>query len=167
MWCISIGSRFATQKVIKNIVAEDPKGGISCGHYLLLPLPIARSGSCRKEKNSRSRGERPRPACRGPPSPRRGQGRAGEAGPGIAVAPPRWTAGPPDHRARRHGRRSAENGGEGSPSPRLMGLLATLGQRAAHGAREGQGTRGLEGACRGRASLTSGCWDTGARGKGE
>jgi hypothetical protein len=56
MWCISIGSRFATQKVIKNIVAEDPKGGISCGHYLLLPLPIARSGSCRKEKKLQEQG---------------------------------------------------------------------------------------------------------------
>jgi hypothetical protein len=56
MWCISIGSRFATQKVIKNIIAEDPKGGISCGHYLLLSLPIAWSGSCRKEKKLQEQG---------------------------------------------------------------------------------------------------------------
>jgi hypothetical protein len=47
-----------------------------------------------------------------------------------------------------------------------MGLLATLGQRAARGAREGQGTRGPEGACHGWASSTSGCRDVGARGKG-
>ena len=35
-------------------------------------------------------------------------------GRGLAAAPPRGTAGPPDHRAGRHGRRPAENGGEGS-----------------------------------------------------
>jgi hypothetical protein len=46
-----------------------------------------------------------------------------------------------------------------------MGLLATLGQRVAHGSREEQGMRSLEGTRRGRASSISGCRDAGARGK--
>jgi hypothetical protein len=40
-----------------------------------------------------------------------------------------------------------------------------LGQRAAHGAREGQGTRGPEGTHSGRASSTNGRRGTGVRGK--
>jgi hypothetical protein len=34
--------------------------------------------------------------------------------PGLAVAPLRWIAGPPNHRAGRHGRRPVENGGQES-----------------------------------------------------